>query len=188
MRLRDSTGGWGAVTRLLHWGMAALILFQLGLGVSMTRLPDLLARFAWTQTHKSWGTVIFALALLRLGWRLANPTPPLPATMPAWQRSAARASHAALYALMLVLPLSGWLTASAAPTQDLLQMQNLVFGRWPLPDPFVPGVARVEAVAHAIHTTAAIALAALLALHAGAALKHQLVDSDGLLARMIFGR
>ena len=45
--------------------------------------------------------------------------------------------------------------ASAAPTQDLLQMQNLVFGRWPLPDPFVPGVARVEAVAHAIHTTAA---------------------------------
>ncbi len=67
-------------------------------------------------------------------------------------------------------------------------MQNLVFGRWPLPDPFVPGVARVEAVAHAIHTTAAIALAALLALHAGAALKHQLVDSDRLLARMIFGR
>ena len=101
MRLRDSSGGWGAVTRLLHWGMAALILFQLGLGIWMTRAPDLLARFAWTQTHKSWGTVIFALALLRLGWRLANPTPPLPATMPAWQRRAARASHAALYALML---------------------------------------------------------------------------------------
>ena len=75
--------------------------------------------------------------------------------MPAWQRRAARASHAALYALMLALPLSGWLMASASPTQDLLQMQNLVFGRWPLPDPFVPGVARVEAAAHAVHTDAA---------------------------------
>jgi cytochrome b561 len=108
--------------------------------------------------------------------------------MPAWQRRAARASHAALYALMLALPLSGWLMASAAPTQDLLQMQNLVFGRWPLPDPFVPGVARIETAAHAVHTAAAVALAALLALHAGAALKHQLVDRDRLLARMIIGR
>jgi len=189
VRLRDSTGGWGAVTRLLHWGMAALILFQLGLGLWMTRLPDLIARFAWTQTHKSWGTLIFLLALLRLGWRLANPArPPLPPAMPDWQRRAARLSHRALYALMLLLPLTGWLMASAAPTQDLLQMQNLVFGRWPLPDPFVPGVARIEAVARAIHTGAAAGLTLLLAIHAGAALQHQFVDRDGLLARMILGR
>jgi cytochrome b561 len=78
--------------------------------------------------------------------------------------------------------------ASAAPTQDLLQMQNLVFGRWPLPDPFVPGSARIEAIARAVHVAAATALAALLALHAGAALWHQLVDRDRLLARMILGR
>jgi cytochrome b561 len=188
VRLRDSSVGWGIVTRLLHWGMAALILFQLGLGLWMTRTPDLLARFAWTQTHKSWGTMIFALALLRLLWRLANPRPPLPPTMPAWQRRAARAGHAALYALMLVLPLSGWLMASASPTQDLLRMQNLVFGRWPLPDPFVPGVARVEAAAHAVHAGAAVALALLLAIHTGVAVKHQLVDRDRLLARMILGR
>ena len=67
------------MTRLLHWGMAALILFQLGFGLWMTRVPDLLARFTLTQTHKSWGTVIFALALLRLGWRLANRRPGAPA-------------------------------------------------------------------------------------------------------------
>jgi cytochrome b561 len=189
VRLRDSTGSWGLPTRLLHWGMAALIFYQLGLGLWMTRTPDLLVRFTLTQTHKSWGTVIFLLALLRLGWRLANPSrPPLPATMPAWQRRAATASHCALYALMLLLPLSGWLMASAAPTQDLLQMQNLVFGRWPLPDPFVPGSARIEAIARAVHVAAATALAALLALHAGAALWHQLVDRDRLLARMILGR
>ena len=186
MVLRDSAGGWGAVTRLLHWGMAALILFQLGLGLWMTRTPDLAARFALTQTHKSWGTVIFALALLRLGWRLANPRPPLPA-MPAWQRRAARLSHAGLYALMLVLPVSGWLFASASPTQDLLGLQNLVFGRWPLPDPFVPGTPRLAAAARAVHAGAAFTLAALLALHAAAALWHQFVVRDGLIARMIRG-
>jgi cytochrome b561 len=187
MRLRDSAGGWGAVTRLLHWGMAALILFQLGFGLWMTRVPDLLQRFVLTQTHKSFGTLIFALAILRLGWRLAGRRPPLPPAMPAWQRRAAGLSHAALYALMLLLPLSGWLMASASPTQDLLGMQNLVFGRWPLPDPFVPGDARVEAAAHAVHASAAAALALLLALHAAAALHHQFVDRDGLLARMIRG-
>jgi cytochrome b561 len=189
VRLRDGADRWGPVTRLLHWAMAALILFQLGLGLVMTRVPDLLVRFTLTQTHKSWGTVIFVLALLRLAWRLANRTrPPLPAAMPAWQRRAARLGHAALYGLMIVLPLSGWVTAAAAPTQDLLQMQNLVFGYLPLPDPWVPGVAWIEAAARAVHTSAALALAGLLALHAGAALKHQFVDRDGLLVRMIRGR
>jgi len=188
VQLGDSTAGWGLGTRILHWSMAALILFQLGLGTWMVRIPDLLARFTLTQTHKSWGTVIFGLAVVRLGWRLARPDrPPLPAAMPAWQRRVAHASHAGLYALMLLMPLSGWVMASASPTQDLLRMQNLVFGRWALPDLFVPGNPAVEAGAHAVHTGAALALAALIALHAGAALKHQFVDRDGLLARMIRG-
>jgi cytochrome b561 len=86
------------------------------------------------------------------------------------------------------MPLSGWLLASASPVQDLLQMQNLVFGHLPLPDPFVPGSDALEAVFHRVHTTAAIGLSLVLALHAAAALKHQFVDRDGLLARMIRGR
>jgi cytochrome b561 len=185
--LRDSTDSWGAVTRMLHWGMAVLILFQLGLGLWMTRTPDLAARFALTQTHKSWGAVILALALLRLAWRIGNPRPPLP-PMPLWQARAARLSHASLYALMLALPISGWLFASASPTQDLLGIENLVFGRWPLPDPFVPGSPRLAAAARAVHAAAAFALAALLALHAAAALWHQFVARDGVLARMVWGR
>ncbi|HVH03165.1 MAG TPA: cytochrome b/b6 domain-containing protein [Amaricoccus sp.] len=188
MRLRDSARSWGPVTRLLHWLMAGLILCQLGLGVWMVRDPDLLARFTLTQVHKSWGTVIFGLALLRLAWRGLNPArPPLPAAMPAWQRRAAAASHRALYGLMLLLPLSGWIMASASPTQDMLQMQNLVFGTWPLPDPFVPGDPRIDGAAHAVHAGAALLIAALLALHAGAALHHQFVLRDRLLARMIRG-
>jgi cytochrome b561 len=84
------------------------------------------------------------------------------------------------------MPLSGWVMASASPTQDLLQMQNLVFGRFPLPDPWVPGVASIETTAWWTHTIAAVALALLLALHAAAALRHQFVDRDHLLARMLW--
>lgn len=187
-RLRDGTEGWGVVSRALHWGMAGLILFQLALGVWMVRVPDLIRRFDLTQLHKSWGTVVFLLALLRILWRaLAPARPALPAAMPVWQRRAAGASHLALYALMLLLPLSGWILASASPTQDLLHMQNFVFGRWPLPDPFVPGSASVEAAARLGHVAAAWGLAAVLALHAGAAVWHQLVCRDGLMGRMLHG-
>lgn len=188
MPVRDGAAGWGWVTRALHWTMAALIVFQLGLGLWMTRVPDLLARFALTQTHKSWGTVVFALAVLRVGWRLANRArPPLPAAMPGWQVRAAEASHGLLYGFMFLMPLSGWIMASASPTQDLLQMQNMVFGVFALPDPFVPGVARVEDAARAVHEAAAVGLATVLALHVAAALKHQLVDHDDLLGRMLRG-
>jgi cytochrome b561 len=190
MPARDSAAGWGWISRLLHWSMAALILFQLGLGLWMTRfVPDLLQRFSLTQLHKSWGFVILVLALLRLAWRgLSRTRPPLPAGMPRWQVEAAGASHRLLYAFMLLMPLSGWILASASPTQDLLGMQNLVFGRLPLPDPFVPGIAWLERAAGSLHASAAICLAALVALHAGAALRHQFVDRDGLLGRMISGR
>ena len=95
--------------------------------------------------------------------------------------------HALLYLAMVAMPLSGWVMASASPTQDLLGIENLVFGRWPLPDPWVPGNAAVEAAAHAVHVAAAWSLAAVLALHAGAALWHQLVRRDRVLAAMIRG-
>ena len=189
MRAFDSAAGWGWVTRALHWTMAAIILFQLGFGLYMVQaVPDLLQRFTLTQLHKSWGFLVFVLAVIRVGWRIANRRrPPLPAAMPRWQVRAAEGSHVALYVLMFVMPVSGWLMASASPTQDLLQMQNMVFGAFALPDPFVPGVQRVEDAARGIHVSAAILLAAILAIHAGAALKHQFVDRDGVLAKMVRG-
>lgn len=188
MRFRDTPRRWGPVSRVLHWMMAALILFQLGLGLWMTRRDDVLARFAWTQVHKSWGTVIFALAVARILWRLANRARPvLPEGTPRWQARAARASHGLLYLGMVALPLSGWVMASASPTQDLLGIENRVFGRWPLPDPWVPGDARLEAAAHLVHAAAASGLAAVLAIHAGAALWHHFVRRDRVLRAMISG-
>jgi cytochrome b561 len=168
--------------------MAALILFQLALGFRMTVLvSDLVERFRLTQLHKSWGTVIFALALIRIAWRLAGRRHPGPPPgMPRWQARAAAASHLALYLLMLVMPVSGWVMASAAPTQDLLGIENLVFGRLALPDPWVPGAKSIENAAAAVHLWSAIALAMLLALHVSAAAKH-LLARDEVVPRMTFG-
>lgn len=189
MPLRDDAEGWGWPSRLLHWVMAALMTGLLILGlVAANVVDDLQTRFELTQWHKSFGVVVFALALVRLGWRAANRTRPAPPPGPEWERRAARAGHAAFYALMLLLPLSGWLMASASPLQDMFGLTDTVFGLIPLPDPFVPGAEATEAAFRAVHLGAAIALAALLALHAGAALRHHLVLKDGVLRRMTLGR
>lgn len=194
-RARDQLGAgnsalrWGWVSRLLHWVTAALVLFQLGLGLWMTTFAaDLLERFRLTQIHKSWGVVIFFLALARVVWRLANRAAPgMPAGTPAWQARAAAASHRLLYGLLLVMPLSGWAAAAASPLQDLLGLDNAAFGIV-LPDPWVPGDAAVEAVARAMHFWCAWLLTVVLAAHVAAALKHHFVDRDDVLARMTWGR
>jgi cytochrome b561 len=186
MRARNTGRSWGWVSRALHWGMAALVLFQLGLGATMVWLvSDPLRQFALYQLHKGWGFVIFVLALVRLGWRLVNPAPDDPPTMPAWQRRAARTTHALLYLLLLALPLSGWVSASASPTQDVLGIPTSVFGWFALPDPWVPGDARVADLAGWAHLAAAVVLGLALAVHVAGALSHR---RDGVLARMTFGK
>ena len=190
MKIWNTRESWGWPARLMHWGLAGILLFLLGLGFYMTNMvDDLFERFAHTQTHKSWGFVVFALALARLGWRLLNRTRPNePPAAKAWEVAAARLSHGAFYTLMLVLPLSGWLMSSASPLQDTYGIENRVFDWFVLPDPFVPGSQSVEAVFAAIHHYGALLLAALLVVHVGAALKHQLLLKNDVLKRMTWGR
>lgn len=188
MAVRNSAAAWGWPARLLHWAMAVMIVAMLILGaVTANFVDDLSTRFELAQIHKSWGFAVFALALLRLGWRAANPVSPAPPPGPAWERRAAAVSHAALYALMIVLPVSGWLMASASPLQDMFSIRNMVFGLFELPDPFVPGDAALEAAFRRIHVAAALAMAGLLAVHAGAAVRHHRVRGDDVLRRMTRG-
>jgi cytochrome b561 len=191
MALRNTERSWGLVARVLHWSIAAIILFQLAVGVYMVNVigDDIIARYDLTQTHKSWGFVVFALGLARIAWRWANPTPELP-EMPAWQRSASQASHVALYALMIAIPVTGWLMASASPFNDpdaYVRIRNTVFGLFELPDPYPQGSEALTEQLARFHAGFALALAGLLAVHVAAALKHQFVDRDGLLRRMIRG-
>lgn len=186
MRLRNSEASWGLLSRLLHWIMAAVILFLLGLGVYMVNfVPDPLRQFRLFQTHKSWGCVAFALVILRLGWRAAGgPAPDLGAIAP-WRARLAGGVQFLLYALLIAMPLSGWISASASPTQDLLGIPNSVFGWFALPDPFVPGSAPISDAATKAHVAGAILLGLTLLAHVTGALGHA---RDGILARMTFGR
>ncbi|ESR27320.1 cytochrome b [Lutibaculum baratangense] len=190
MRGRNTTESWGWVARLLHWSIAAIILFQLGLGIYMTDVvSELTEQFRLFQLHKSWGFVVFVLVLARIAWRLANRRSPRhPPGQPRWQAAASHATHAALYVLMFVLPLSGWVMASASTTQDLFSIRNMVFGLFEMPDPWVPGNKAIADAAGTVHEWAAWAMIAILALHAAAALKHHLVDRDDVLKRMAWGR
>ena len=189
MGVGNTATSWGWPARLLHWVMAGLILFQLGLGFRMVRLvDDLYLRFGLYQTHKSWGFVIFTLALARIAWRATHMPPELPGAMGPRGGALARAAHLALSPLIVLPPRSGWLMASASPLQDTWGLKNMVFLWFELPDPFQPGSKGLEDIFKSIHAWAAFALAVILAGHAAAALRHQFVRRDGLLRRMILGR
>jgi cytochrome b561 len=162
----------------LHWLVALLILAALPLGLTMTEMPlspQKLKFYAW---HKWLGVTVFGLVVLRLAWRASHPPPPLPESVPAWQRSVAHALHWALYALMLVIPLAGWLTSSAKG------FQTVYLGVLPIPDLLAKNEALGERLAE-VHAWLAYALIALLVVHVAAALKHHFVDRDDVLRRML---
>ena len=189
MQVMNSERRWGWPTRIIHWVTAGILLWTLGLGIYMTNfVADPLDQFALTQTHKSWGFVIFALAVLRVIWlAISRRRPRLAPDTPRWQRRAAHASHAILYVMIFLMPLSGWVMSAAAPIQDLLNIDNKVFDWFILPDPWVPGVKWIEELAGAVHYWSGILLALVLVAHVGAALKHHFVDRDDTLRRMTTG-
>jgi cytochrome b561 len=160
-----SEGSWPRTLRLVHWVSAGLVFAALGLGAYMVQLVENPAeRFDLTQTHKAIGIVVLALTLVRLCLRLLATAP----RYAQWSRPlAARATHAALYALLLLLPLSGWLMATTTP----VRVPTTVFGVLTLPYPLAPDLPTYR-LAHAVHVTAAIALALLVVLHSAAALAH----------------
>lgn len=177
--LRNTLQAWGAGARFFHWLIAVLLLAQITLGFLAKgwRLsPTKLDLFVW---HKSLGILILALVALRLAWRLLNPVPALPSALPAWERLAARSAHFLLYLLMLALPFSGWIVNSAA------NIPFRIFWQVPLPAIVAPDDATAD-FAKAVHFSLFAALAVLVALHAGAALRHHFVLRDDILRRMLF--
>ena len=161
----------------VHWFAGALILCGFALGLWLKDLPISPQTLRLYGYHKWIGITVFLLALMRLAWRRAHPAPP-PVAMPEWQRRAAAATHALLYALMLVIPLSGWIYSSAAG------VQVVYLGLVPLPD-LVPKDKALADVLKAVHVTLNYTLLALVTVHAGAALKHHFVDRDDVLRRML---
>ena len=162
----------------LHWLVFVLICSGFSLAVYMTDLPFSPLKLKYYSWHKWIGVSIFLLAVLRAVWRLTHPAPPLPAAMHDWQRRAAAVSHLLLYALIIVIPLSGWLYSSAAG------VPTVYFGVLPLPDLLTRDKALAETL-KSVHITLNYTLLALVTVHVAAALKHHLVDRDDVLIRML---
>jgi cytochrome b561 len=160
----------------LHWLLALMIVGSLAVGTTMTDLPMSPQRLKLINWHKWAGVTILALSALRLLWRLTH-RPPEPPPMPVWQQRAYRATHGLMYALFFAIPLVGWAYSSAAG------FPIVWFGVLPLPD-FVPVDKELAEAIKPWHGRLAGLLAALLALHVAAALKHHFIDRDGLLSRM----
>ena len=163
----------------LHWLIAVLIIGTFTLGLVMTDIPGLtptkLRYFSW---HKWAGVTILLLAALRLLWRLRSAPPAYPATMAAWQRRAAHALHGLLYLLMFAVPLSGYFYSLAAG------VPVVYFGLFPLPV-LIEADQALKPVLGALHYWLNMLLASLVSLHVLAALKHLLVDRDGIVQRML---
>jgi cytochrome b561 len=164
----------------LHWLIAALILMQIPVGLVMAgRDPSPVVNFLY-EWHKSIGLVILTLALIRVAVRARRGAPALVPGLPAWQRTAARASHYTLYTLIVLVPIIGWTATSACCKPVKL------FWTIPLSLPVGGGMDAAKVIFR-FHYAFAAMLAALVLIHAGAALHHHFVRRDATLRRMLPG-
>jgi cytochrome b561 len=159
----------------LHWLMALLIVFMIGLGLYMVAIEKQPRAEWYFELHMSIGLTLAALLLLRVAWRLRHPPADLPAGVPHWQAAASTLVHRLLYAEMLVMPLAGFTGALFSKPGVTAFGQNL---RW-----VAPNHALSEALL-TLHSVVAWLLVATIALHIAAGLKHALVDRDGVFQRM----
>jgi cytochrome b561 len=162
----------------LHWLIALLIFAAFPLGVYMHDLPLSPYKLRLYSYHKWVGVTIFMLAAIRLFWRAAHRPPAMPENMPRWEKFAAHAVHYALYVLIFIIPVSGWLMSSAKG------FQTVWFGVLPLPD-LVGKDKALGDLLHEVHEVLNFLLLGLVAGHVGAALKHYFIERDDILARML---
>ena len=178
MQLRNTTARWGSLAQLLHWLIVVLVIAQVALASLAADLPLGLKKLAMLARHKSVGITILALVLARLAWRSFNPTPALPSTLRPYEKVLAHGTHAALYVLLILLPLSGWIMSSARNFAvswfNLLQLPNLV----------APNQRLYQAMISTHHVLAWI-LGGIVTVHVLAALKHHFVLKDDVLRRML---
>lgn len=180
---RNTADRWGDIARLLHWTIAAMILGLIAVGALMGGMENGPDKYKIYMLHKSAGLLVLALVICRLVWRLASRKPKAVPSIPWYMTAAAEITHWGLYALMLAIPLSGWLMNSYAnfPLNwfgfEALRVPNLVTV------PAEVGWDRAKEMAE-IHGILAWLLLFIVFVHASAALFHHFVRKDPILARM----
>ena len=166
------------IARLLHWSIALLVAGQFALGWWMQSIPKAPPgpRAEAFNLHKSTGLVILGLMALRLAWRLRTSPPPWHAATARWKAALAKCNHALLYALLVALPLSGYLGSvfSGYPVKFF----GLALPAWGAPLP------AVKEFMSSAHLAAAWLLAAALALHLAGAVHYAMTTGASVLGRM----
>lgn len=161
----------------LHWVSALAVLALLAVGLWMTGLPLGLLKLEVYAWHKWIGLAVLVLTAARLLWRRRHPPPALPGTLPAWERGLARVAHWTLLVLLLLMPISGWLMNSAAG------IGLYWFGYLPVPD-LVPRDPELFEALRTVHRVLSRLLIAVVALHVGAVIHHDVLRRDGIFRRM----
>ena len=170
---------YGLVTRVLHWTVAVLIIALLCLGWYMV---DLSYYDRWYNTslewHKALGMVALVAGAVKLCWAMGSRAPAPLVSMAAWERSSARAMHWTLFAMMVAIPATGYIISTSAGEGIA------VFGWFEVPAVLASNEG-LRDLAITLHYYLAYITAFLVMLHATVALKHQFVDRDGTLRRIL---
>jgi cytochrome b561 len=165
----------------LHWLVALGVLIMIGLGWYMTGIPKgTPSRAFFYNLHKSIGVTLAVIILIRAYWRWTHPAPPLPPGTASWVVNAARLSHALLYALLVFMPAVGFIASNFS------KYGVTYFGLFKI-GPFFPENKTLYDLFQGFHDAAAAVLVAVIAIHVAAALKHLLLDKDGVFYRMLPG-
>jgi len=177
---RNASDSWGSVAKILHWLIALGVLTAAVVAKVSEELSSSRDRYEWMVSHKSLGLTLLALMLIRVAWRMSNPSPDLPASMPRWQRLAARLTHWGLYLVLLWMPITGWLAHSASGLP-------LKWFNWFKVPGLVGKDKALKGLAENLHEWGFWLLIALFIVHVAAALKHHFIERDDTLRKMWFG-
>ena len=169
---------YSAVAMALHWAMAAILVPMLFLGGELIRAPS---GSILPTLHASAGVTVLLLAIARIWWRLANLPPEIPAGTPALERAAAKLTHGLLYAMMILIPVSGAFAYSGYADEHPSNAVASFFGVLSIPS---FGLLSSHLMCD-IHGLLVNLTFGLVGLHVLAALKHQFVSRDGLFWRML---
>ena len=177
--LRNGPDGYGLVTKSLHWTIALGIIGLIWLGWWMVGLSYYDAWYnRGLALHRALGMVVLGLAILMGLWKLASPSPALQAELQPWEKLGATVGHSILLLSMFLLPLTGYMISTSAGQGFSM------FGLFDFPA-LVSTTEETRDLAIAVHYYIAYGLIAVVAVHAGAALKHQIIDKHGTLKRML---
>lgn len=173
----DQRSAYGRLAIFLHWVLAALVVYQLVLGLWMIDLPKTPVglRAGWFNWHKSVGLVIGLLMLLRWVWRLSHPVQNDGIHLSSWQLKVSRLNHFGLYFCLLLMPLSGFLGSNFTPYP--VKFFGIVLPR------FLDPSVELKSVCSWAHELTSYGLLFFILLHLTGAAWHAL-KRDGVLSRM----